>query len=457
MDFRYSWPLCAVLTLLFSCTRQIECDLWIRNVNVVDVRHGTILYQTDLLISGDSIQEILQVGETIVSKDTIDASGLYAIPGLRDMHTHNFWNIHFSGYYVANGVLGVRNMYTPMNLVGPLEDSIKSGLVIGPDYVSAGRVVEGNSPSFPDWIVVEDINDVGPAVDSLIQEGSDFVKVYNKLSPAIYQEVVRQARLKGMDVAGHIPMQVSAIDASNAGHRSIEHLLGLFELCSDDTLFQEDYGHDWFRAVMSSDDLARMTINEDKARTNFRILKENNTYVCPTLTVWNNFLYPDTDFEHDGISTTYPGEVRSFWFGSLQSFRNADSADKDMMKAKYERITQITQLLYRNGVPLLVGTDAINPCVYPGFSIHKELRLMRDCGIPDAEVLRMATLSAAEFLRVEDNEGTVEEGKLASLVLLNSNPLEKIESSSDIHSVILRGRYLDKPALDALIPAKINE
>jgi hypothetical protein len=189
--------------------------------------------------------------------------------------------------------------------------------------------------------VVDETADVSPALDSLIQEGSDFVKVYNKLSPEIYQEIIRQARMRGLEVAGHIPMQVKALDASQAGHRSIEHLLGLFELCTDDTVFAGDFGHDWFRAAMKSDDLATMKINPEKARKNFRILTENNTFVCPTLTVWNNFLYPDTDFENDGVSANYPAEVRSYWFGSLLSFRKADSAEKEKMKVKYERIRQI--------------------------------------------------------------------------------------------------------------------
>jgi hypothetical protein len=71
------------------------------------------------------------------------------------MHTHNWWQNHFSNYYVANGVIGVRNMYTPMHMIKPLKDSIRKGLIKGPHYISAGRVLEGTDPEFSDWLVVD--------------------------------------------------------------------------------------------------------------------------------------------------------------------------------------------------------------------------------------------------------------------------------------------------------------
>ena len=98
------------------------------------------------------------------------------------------------------------------------------------------------------------------------------------------------------------------------------------------------------------------------------------------------------------------------------------------------------------GVGVLAGTDMVG-----GFPLHDELLLFVEVGLSTLEALRTATLNAAQYLNATDSLGTVEAGKLADLVLLEANPLENISNTQRIAAVVLRGRYLDREALDALL------
>ncbi len=100
---------------------------------------------------------------------------------------------------------------------------------------------------------------------------------------------------------------------------------------------------------------------------------------------------------------------------------------------------------------MLAGDDNNNPFCIAGFSLHQELQLFVDCGIPDAEVLKIATYNPAVFFKIEDKFGTIEQGKFANLVLLDANPLIKISNTDKINAVFLRGHYFDRNGLDGLL------
>lgn len=423
---------------------QTQCDILISNVAVVDVKNSKLNKNVDVAIAGNKIIAITANGDKKYNAKTkIDGKGKFLIPGLWDMHTHNWWNIHFSDMYVTNGVLGVRNMYTPMSAINPLKDSISKGLIQGPKYYAAGRVIEGPKPSFPDWLVVDSLHKIKPALDTLQIEGSDFVKVYNKIPKEVYFELIKEARQRGMSVQGHLPMSVTAIEASNAGQKSFEHMLGIPDMCTKHSLFEKKYNYNWFAAVMNEDDYGTVTINDSLASATFSVLKKNKTYVCPTLVVWYSYFHPDTLFENDTLLKKLPADVSEYWKVSLDKYRKKDSAYKQMAFKKYETLKKTTYLLYKSGVPLLTGTDAINPYCYPGYSLHREFILLKECGIPDAEILKMATVNAADFFGLKEY-GQISEGAIASVVLLNGNPLLNIANTIKINTVVLNGQLLKK-------------
>jgi adenine deaminase len=103
-----------------------------------------------------------------------------------------------------------------------------------------------------------------------------------------------------------------------------------------------------------------------------------------------------------------------------------------VVRAGWERQKQVVGLMAASGVPFLVGTDAPVTWAFPGFGIHDELALLVEAGLTPLQALQAATLNPARFLGRTADIGTVAEGWLADLVLLDANPLEDITNTTRI-------------------------
>lgn len=113
--------------------------------------------------------------------------------------------------------------------------------------------------------------------------------------------------------------------------------------------------------------------------------------------------------------------------------------------------------MYRAGVPLLAGTDAMNPYCFPGFSLHDELALLVESGLAPLAALQTATINPARFLHRISELGSIEAGKSADLVLLRADPLADIHNTTQIEAVWLHGAYFDRAALANLLKAAKEE
>jgi imidazolonepropionase-like amidohydrolase len=121
-----------------------------------------------------------------------------------------------------------------------------------------------------------------------------------------------------------------------------------------------------------------------------------------------------------------------------------------VIERTFEEYRLVVGQMNRAGVELLAGTDLAADRL-PGFSLHDELALMAtSAGLTPLEALRTATSNPARVLKKESDFGSVAPGKLADLVLLKGNPLERIQNIGRIDAVILAGKLLRKPDLEAL-------
>jgi adenine deaminase len=144
-----------------------------------------------------------------------------------------------------------------------------------------------------------------------------------------------------------------------------------------------------------------------------------------------------------------PDELREMWHDDpiLPRF---DASYRRAVRETHQRRLQMVKALHDAGAGLLLGTDAAAAMVLPGYSIHAELQYFVDAGLTPYEALRTGTIAAAEFLHLQQEQGSIQTGKRADLLLLDGNPLESVANVKRLSGVVLNGRWFDKAALSSL-------
>jgi len=306
-------------------------------------------------------------------------------------------------------------------------------------------------------------------VDQQQQRGADFIKVYSKLSRDAYFAIADEANRIGIPFEGHVPETVTAAEASNAGQKSIEHLIqvalgtsseeqaSIAELQRLEALFRAPDATlaqkiDAGRSIIQVNSRIVDTFEEATARSLFALFIKNGTWQTPTLTLLQAQI--DEPLNPNDPRLNYLSkQVRSKWDDGYYKFYPPEprAAMIELSKAQYEESMKIVGLMYQWGVPILAGTDAMNPHCFPGFGIHDELALLVDAGMSPLAALQTATRNAAQFIGQSDRRGTIEVGKIADLLLLDKDPLADIHNTRAIQAVVLNGRLFRRQALDQLL------
>jgi hypothetical protein len=447
-----AYALCGLLPLPLRAQSAIA----VTNVTVIDGTGAKPKSDQSVLVASG---RIVAVGRTSRVKlpegaQVVDGTGKFLIPGLWDMHVHGTGTAHFSELYIANGVTGVRDMFTPMSDIQAERKTIQNGQA-GPHIVAAGRIVDGPKPVWPGSIAVKDAEEGRKAVNTVKQEGSDFVKVYSLLPRDAYFAIAAEAKREGIVFAGHVPETVSAVEASDAGQKSMEHLIGVLKgsTTNEAKLMHPDLSVSLPRRMIAEMKMVLDGYDEKKAQALFARLKRNHTWQCPTLTVLDHYARA-----HDGSLTNdtrlkyMPEELRSFW-NPTNDFR-FEKLDTDFFAVTlriYRLDEEIVGKMRRAGVEFLAGTDVCNPYCFPGFSLHEELARLVAAGLTPMEALQAATINPARYLGKDREMGSILPGKLSDLVLLDADPLEDIHNTTKIRAVFANGRVYDRASLDKFL------
>jgi imidazolonepropionase-like amidohydrolase len=421
-------------------------DCVITDVNIVDVNTGKILKNKTVAIDNNRITAIYKkAGGGSDSTMVIDGKGKYLIPGLWDMHAHYQWSrVDLDPLLIANGITGVREMWGNMPAFVVIPKSAQQEGLVSPDVYLSADLIDGNPPSFPGSIVVSTTDEAAGAVKSQMDKKVNFLKVYSSLTEECFLAVAEEAKKNNIPFAGHIPNGVSIYKAIEAGMASSEHLYGFLDACS---------------SVDTSNEALIGTFSEKRFDSICSVLAKSSMWLCPTLTVNRAMGYlNDSIFINDNRKAYLPEYVLEIWNQKLNPYTKSQIDNfANSSRVRYLFELNLIGKMNEKGVKFLAGTDFPNPYVFPGFSLHDELSLMVKGGMPILDALRTATVNPAKFMNKADDFGSVEVGKIASLILLNKNPLEDIENSTSIETVIIRGKVYNRKALDLMLEkAKSN-
>jgi imidazolonepropionase-like amidohydrolase len=444
------------------------------NVTVIDVEEGIAKPAMSVIINGDRIIAVGSVDEINIPAETdiIDASGKYLIPGLWDMHVH-FSSDQISRetvlpLFIANGVTGVRGLSggcfgscsgplsKPVSTVHKWREDIATGNLIGPRIIAAGPIIYGPGPGEPSSIESPATEEHGRALARRHSEyGVDMIKVYDQIPADAFRGLVDEGKELGLPVVGHVPWEIGAVAAVQAGMRSIEHLYGVIDECSATVSEQRPA---LIEAYKAGDDL-KVWLNLFQSMENFSVAQCNSIYPelvkhdvwqVPTLVAGGRTASGVEWRNHTGMNYLARPELE-YWVTTLAENAVSIPGGLASLPLLQYRIVLISMDMYRAGVPLLAGSDALSPGVFPGFGLHDELELLVQAGLTPAEALRAATLEPARYLESVVSQGTVDKEKVADLVLLDANPLENITNTQKIRAVVANGRYFDRRTLDKIL------
>jgi len=429
---------------------EVPAGYAITGVAVVDVEKGLVRPDQTVIVSGDRIERIGPRAAVPAQKNlrVIDGRGQFLMPGLVDAHVHFADPPVFGRLMIANGVLTVRDMGQPNESALALRSALNSGAMLGPEIVVTGWILDGVPPLVAQASIGVKTPDEGrAAVRKQAEAGVDQIKVYSTLEKDVFLAIVDEAKRVGLKPVGHVPESVYVEDAATAGLRSIEHLHGFGKLLG--RLLGEAIVLKAGGIGTDIDFWPRLAgVNRDALRAALRRIAASGATLCPTVMTFKAFAdlsesalaartYPLSEY----VSPVVEGYWKAFWVPSQRT----------LMEKTWPPMASFVAALHRAGVPLMVGTDLLMAGVVAGHSVHEEMALWQEAGIPAIDVLRSATIVPARFMGRDGRVGTVAEGKVASVVLVRANPLENIRNAQQIEGVFLRGRYYDRADLDQVL------
>ncbi|RIW14653.1 amidohydrolase [Algoriphagus lacus] len=452
------------LGLSFACTSKKEVDLLIKNGALIEVSTGEIFQNQVILIQGDSI--LLTGGDSLLTqfsgKTEIDATSKFILPGLWDNH------VHFGGadyvdeneqllpLYLAFGVTAVRDAAGDIAPeVLKWRNEVNSGTRIGPRIFTSGPKIEGKNSIWPGDLEVGTVEELDQALDSLDKLKVDFVKITdNALSPELFLSATRKAKSRGWSVSGHVHPGITLDEISLAGLTTIEHQGYLLRAATAEEMRIRDEKISNKLSPEEANELQFSTLSDSVAESNFRKFAAQGTGVVPTLLISYNIAYLDSlNFSGDTILSYLGPKLKESYQWRIERYAKEDSTSRKNRKLQFEAAARLLPLVQKSGMKIIAGTDAgyLNTYDYPGLAIHRELALMVKYGLSPLQALQASILNGPSYFGLEKEYGSVEAGKRASLVILNSNPLEKIENTLSIESVIAEGKYYSREELDRML------
>ncbi len=446
-------------------------DLAIRDVTVIDSASGFRANQTVLVRSGKVIAVHAAGSTAPTAHHVIDGRGRFLIPGLWDMHVHVTYDTAITeampDLFLRYGITSVRDTGGLLRELEPQVARWRAQGAIAPRLFYSGPLLDGTQVVY-DGVGRPEIGTANPTADvaranvaRLKQAGVDFVKIYELVSPEVFDALVSAAREADLPIAAHVPLAVAATKAGPSVD-SMEHLRNVELGCARDAGPQTEERRSRIAEVhgLSGYDLRRALHAEyhprargsiDPVACGDLIAALVETIQVPTLRL--NTLASHPPYERsDWLAhlDRLPKPARASWADGARAWAAyAPSADTSLGVWSMELVRR----LHRAGVPIGAGTDTPIGSALPGYSLHTELERLVDAGLTPMDALTSATVRPAEFFGLEGEMGQVAPGHAADLVLLDANPLEDIRNTRAVRVVISRGRVVKTlPEESALAP-----
>ena len=256
---------------------------------------------------------------------------------------------------------------------------------------------------------------------------------------------------------------MDVITASNGGLNSMEHMRNLELSCSSNAeeLFEQrkqmlidgknESGSNLRSSIHQAQrEMAIQNYDPLKADEVLKVLAKNQTWQIPTMALNTGFVnkpYMQPNWQE---SFTYlPDSINNRWNEIIKGVMNMEAP---VFRIQYaEWMKDMIKNIHAAGIGIMAGTDTPIGFLTPGFSLHEELRVLASSGISPIDVLKTATINPAKYFNLENDLGSIKENMWADLLILNDNPLDDINNTKNINTVIKQGKLYDRAQLDEIL------
>ncbi|WP_251357822.1 amidohydrolase family protein [Kangiella sp. TOML190] len=433
------FKLTLLLTLVFTSQIILADSYLFKNTNLISMKSDAVDSKQDLLIVNGKIKAIGKTGSLKLPKTVhvIDASNHYLMPGLAEMHAHVLGesNIqtrdHYLYLYLINGVTTIRGMLgEPSHL--KLRDNLATNNTLGPRLITSGPSFNGNS--------IHSVKQAKEKVKAQVNAGYDFLKLHPGLSREEFIAIADEAHSHNITFGGHIPDEVGVDLALAKKQATIDHLDQFFRpLFADIHRDKQSQNQQFFGINFVA------YVDSNKIEAFAKQFAKSDSWLVPTETLMDNLAndVSGQDLAARPEMQYVSAQTVKDWIDAKAGFNAPKTIRQDFLDYRALLLKAIQQ---HHG-KILLGSDAPQIFNVPGFSIHRELKLMVDRGLTPYQALKTGTVNVANFLNLSDQIGTLEVGKNAEMIMLSNNPLDKIENSYSIQGVFHNGIWTDKQAI----------
>ena len=411
-------------------------DLVIKNVTVFDSATAKTIPTQRVTVRGERIVSVeAERGQpTSAGAQVIDGSGKMLLPGLWDMHQHFSPDSAFLD--IAAGITTGRDLGNSIDDLTKLRKHIEQGEQIGPRIVLAG-LIDGPGPfQGPVNVLAATPDEARQWVDRYADLGYVQIKIYSSVKPELVPVIIAEAHKRGLRVSGHVPSGMTADQFVRDGADEIQHMNFVFLNFMPDVTETRTPA----RFIEPGKRAAGIDLNSAQVNDFIALLKQHHTVIDPTMTIWEATYVdrPGNVSEEDAyMFDRLPLQVQRGAKSAGEALPTPDSATDQLYRASYANFVRMVKKLYDNGITIVAGTD-----LGKGYSLHRELEIYNQAGIPAPQVLQMATLTAARVMKRDGELGSIAPGKLADLILVNGDPTTNISDIRKIDTVIKGGAVM---------------
>jgi hypothetical protein len=400
------------------------------NAVLIDGTGAPALEHATVVVRGAAIESAGPGAAVKIPRGAVvtDLRGKVLMPGLADMHVHlvGGWDGHsvdmlgYRRYMNALLYAGVTTVLDTGNVqpyIVQLRAEVAAGRLLGPRIYCVGGLVDGADPVWPPLsYAVGSVGQVAPVVQALKRDNVDLIKAYVGLSHSVLERLVEE---------GHKASLKVIIDQWQRN--------GSPELV-DDGIY--GFAHLPTRLLTPHD---------------VEYMQQHQTAFISTLVVFetqSRRRLADLSFLQDPLilDTTPPSFLAGLRAEAARKLAPNDVERTRRWSASLSNAMANANALFRAGVNLTAGTDAAYPGDFQGEGLHRELELLVESGLTPLQALSVATRNAARFMGATD-WGTVEAGKLATLIIVDGRPDQHISDSRKVVGIMVRGHSIDREAL----------